>query len=237
MESIAAIPATPAKARSAALLSLDVQTPEALAGLRNAGYRTFKLKVGMADAAEEWRLLQATATSLRAGEKLRLDPNRSWNEDNWNYWKPRLRGITDCIEFLEEPFPEGLSVDQVLRRAEASPVPLALDESLAEGRLADWLERGWPGYWVIKPTLLGLSHVWVDALREHRSKVVLSSVFETGIGLSRLIRLAQEFPGIDHGLGTQDYFDDDLGVPQSGAELTALDPQQQEELWKRLPKG
>lgn len=225
----------PLKARTAGLLSLDPMSGESIERLRNDGYRTYKLKLGISESGNEWSSLQQVIISLEPGEKLRLDPNRSWDADTWGFWKPRLNGISEWIEFLEEPFKDATSPEIMLRRAEASPVTLALDESLNGGGVTEWLERGWPGYWIIKPTLLGDPSNWRKALFPFKSKVVLSSVFETGIGLSRLIQLARDFPDTDHGLGTQAFFGDDFGVPQQGAVLTALTIEQQEDLWKRLP--
>nr|WP_238710657.1 enolase C-terminal domain-like protein [Oceanipulchritudo coccoides] len=230
-------PAASPTARTAALLSLSESTPEAVANLREAGYRTFKLKVGLNKPDDEWDFLQKVVLSLKAGDKLRLDPNRSWDTGTWSFWKPRLNGISQSIEFIEEPFKEQLSSDDMLRQAESSPVPLALDESLAGAGLVDWLDKGWTGYWVIKPTILEDPEVWWKRLLDAKSRVVISSVFETGIGLSSLIHLAQAFPETDHGLRTQAFFDDDFGVPQQGPVLNALTIEEQEDLWKRLPES
>jgi O-succinylbenzoate synthase len=221
--------------RTAALLSLDAHSVTEIARLRSSGTRTFKVKVGMGSLEEEWKALQEIALSLEQGEKLRLDPNRSWKEDDWRFWKPRLNGLSQYIQFIEEPFVKGMSPRALLREANASPVALALDESLIEGRVTDWADQHWPGYWVVKPSLMGDPENWLPIVQEAPDRVVLSSTFETGIGLSALIRLAARFPGIDHGLGTQAYFDDGFGVPEKNSQLYPLDQEQQEAIWTRLP--
>lgn len=225
----------PPAVRSAALLSLGNDTGCRIRHLRESGFRTCKLKVGLNDLNAEWKSLQAVALSLQEGEKLRLDPNRSWKEDDWKFWKPRLNGLSEWIQFIEEPFVRGIDRSQMLREARNSPVPLALDESLAEGNPAEWTEIHWPGYWIVKPSLMGSPTSWMAALKPYAGKVVISSVFETGIGLSALAGIADCFPGLDHGLGTNAYFEDAFGASTTGSDLKALSVEQQEALWKNLP--
>jgi len=222
------------RARSAALLTLGPTSADELPGLRARGARTCKLKLGRADPSVQWEWLKAVAAALQDGERLRLDPNRSWTEAQWGFWRPRLHGLGAIVEFIEEPF---AAVEDTLHCAERSPVPLALDESLARGGLAalrDSVGRGWPGFWIIKPSLLGPADAWLELLTPLAGRVVVSSALETGIGMSALIALAARFPETDHGLGTQDFFADGFGARQDGFMLAPLPPAQQEAVWNSL---
>lgn len=226
---------TAEEARTAALLPLNGNTPEDIARLREAGFRCFKLKLGVVDPGKEWNFLKETATRLRENERLRLDPNRAWDSGDWQFWQPRLNGLSRSIEFIEEPFnPEAVSGNQLRTLADRSPLPFALDESLQARGIENWLQLGWPGYWVVKPSVMGNPENWINALGSHVDRVVLSSVFETGIGLSALVRLASRFPGNDHGLGTQAAFTDDMGTRQEGATLGTLTHAEEEALWNKL---
>ena len=225
---------------TAALLELDRETPGRLRQSRAQGFRTFKLKCGLHDADTELRLWRDLLPGLEKGDRLRLDPNRGWSKADWKAWKGSLAKTGEAVEFIEEPFsPNSLNPDQILAEAEVSPVPLALDESLSEpdGLLGspEFLSD-WPGYFVIKPFLLDFPGQHALGRREPLpQKLVLSSAFETGIGLSRLIRLAAEFaPELDHGLDTQKHFGDSFGLARGGPRLTALAPLEEEALWKRL---
>ncbi|MGC9450570.1 MAG: o-succinylbenzoate synthase [Oceanipulchritudo sp.] len=226
---------SPSPVRTAALLGLGPGTASEISSRRAEGHRTFKLKVGLADPESEWGFLQAVTGSLKAGEQLRLDPNRSWDPAAWEFWKPRLGEMDGWIEFVEEPFAGPEARERMIAEGAIAPVPLALDESLVAGSLEFWLKHAWPGYFVVKPSLTGNPANWLDPLGNRANRVVLSSAFETGIGISAVLRLAQAFPGTDHGLGTQSYFEDNWGVPRSGAVITALSTKQEEQLWNRLP--
>jgi O-succinylbenzoate synthase len=222
-------------AGSAALLSLNHDAPAAISQLQESGYRTFKLKTGIRDRSLEWDDLQAAASVLESGGRIRLDPNQSWDITTAAFWLPRLETIASRIEFIEEPLHQDLVTVKQLATVQAdTPILLALDESLSRHGLEEWIEAGWPGYWIIKPSLQGLPDGWLQQLSFARDKVVLSSVFESGIGMSALIAIAAGFPGKDHGLGTQAFFRDSFGVSQTGSTLKALDKQEQDILWNRL---
>lgn len=225
-------------AETAALLSLGEETPSRLSELRARGYQTFKLKLGTRQPSLEWATLQRLVTVLHQGEQLRLDPNRSWGNHEWAFWKPRLEEIAHWIEFLEDPFRPQENHLSLLRDFNHQPLPLALDESLhGEGMLGWWLERKWDGFWIIKPSLSGAVENWLPPLKEAKASVILSSAFETGIGLSAIIQLCQHFREIRHGLGTQSYFSEDFGLPQEGSRLNSLTHKQTTDLWNLLSES
>ena len=216
--------------RSAALLSLDSGTATQIQDLRPRGYRTFKLKTGLSCMEEDWHNLQRVTASLQEGEHLRLDPNQSWNKDAGGFWLQRLGSIAEWIEFIEEPFMEGLYPPaELVALAASSPVPLALDESLSRNGLDAWLQSGWPGFWVVKPSLMGDPGHWRQALEACRDRVIVSSVFETGIGLGRLSALAAGLNERDHGFGTGAFFGDAFGSDP--------DPGQEKRIWNHLPSA
>ena len=226
------------KVHTAALLSLDESTSGQLEHLRNSDYRTFKIKMGRGEKEAEWEYLQKVVSSLVPGERLRLDPNQSWDKSIAGYWIPLLSTIREWIEFIEDPFKEScLPAEELITISKETTLPFALDESLSRNGLEPWINRDWPGHWIIKPSLQGIAGQWLKQLTFAQEKIVVSSVFETGIGLSHLIRLAGTLGQGDHGLGTQAFFNDHLGLASSGGILTELDLKQQESLWNRLPSA
>lgn len=225
----------PPPVRTAALLTLDHNTGAIIPKLRDSGVRTFKLKLGTGSPDDEWTNLQSIVLNLKPGEQLRLDPNRTWKKEDWKFWKPRLNGLVNFIQFIEEPFVKGMSHDKLLRKAEKSPVPIALDESLLEHPIRNWMKEDWPGFLVVKPSLMGGPGDWIELAEAAPERVVISSTFETGIGMNTLVHLAARFPGIDHGLGTQAYFDDEFGTHEIDNQIHPLDKGNQERIWENLP--
>ena len=224
----------PVSTRTAALISINRFNEEQIDRLTDEGFGTFKVKLGLGTPEKEWKSLKSLVDCLRPDQVLRLDPNQSWTSPVWRFWKPRLEEVASAVEFLEEPFPVDTDTDYLRDQADSSPVELALDERLADGALFDWCKQGWNGYWIIKPSLLGNPERWLTPLSGYRKKVIISSTFETGIGVSALVRLTEKFPSRDHGLGTQSFFEDELRSPESGVHTTTLDASGQQEIWNRL---
>jgi O-succinylbenzoate synthase len=222
-------------ARTASLLSLDDATAESVRCLRDQGFTTHKIKVGIQDRLAEWHLLEPILLALPESERIRIDPNRSWSLEDWTFWSARLNDHLPCLEFVEEPFPHDTPAGVWLEIAHQTLIPLALDESLSGSGLAQWHGLRWPGYWIVKPSLMGPPDSWMELLAPARHKIILSSAFETAIGLTALLRIAARLPHQTvHGLGTQAWFNDDWGLPQDGPLLHPPDPTRLEALWNSI---
>jgi o-succinylbenzoate synthase len=157
--------------------------------LLEGGFRNFKWKVGVEDAADEWALLDDLLARLPSGAKLRLDANGAWDRRRAERWFDRC--AERPIEFVEQPIAPGVrgAEDLLLGLAGDYPTPIALDESLANtDHVIGWFNRGWPGLYVIKPAFLSESD---ETLRKlPRGKVVYSSALETAVGARAALRLA-----------------------------------------------
>ncbi|HWZ95212.1 MAG TPA: o-succinylbenzoate synthase [Opitutaceae bacterium] len=186
----------------AAFLPAGLPALKKIAPLAEAGFRTFKWKVGVGDAADELALLDDVCAALPAGAKLRLDANGAWQRLQAEHWLERC--AERPVEFIEQPIAADArcAEDLLCGLANDYPTPLALDESLAgEGEVERWLEAGWPGVFVVKPSLLGDAAGALTRLAAAKAKVVFSSALETAVGARAALRLAFQWPGEARALG------------------------------------
>jgi o-succinylbenzoate synthase len=167
-----------------------------------AGFRVFKWKVGVGAPDDEQAMLDDLIGALPDGSKLRLDANGAWNGRTASQW---LSFASDRpIEFVEQPVaPDSKGAEDCLAGLAADfPVPVALDESIVnEGDVDRWLGRGWPGFYVIKPSLMGDVRNSCGKLASAGAKVVFSSALETAIGAQAALRMAFAWPGSVAALG------------------------------------
>ncbi|MEW7976006.1 MAG: enolase C-terminal domain-like protein [Candidatus Sedimenticola endophacoides] len=112
---------------NAACGALGPEAMRRVAAAARAGYRTVKLKVGLAAPREEARLLEQIARD-HPGIGLRLDANGAWEPPQARAFCDALAGL--AVESLEEPLrkPEYARLEALQA---CCPFPLALDESLA----------------------------------------------------------------------------------------------------------
>lgn len=168
------------------------------------GFRCLKLKVGhlsVAAATATVRQAQAAADGKLA---LRVDANRGWSLDEALAF---AAGAADAgIEYVEEPVAR--AEDLAAFRA-AAGLRVAIDESLSLSPppAAD--------VWIIKPTLRGgvaATLALANAARAAGVMPVISSAFETGVGLCALFQLAAltHDAGTPAGLGTGAWFARDV---------------------------
>jgi O-succinylbenzoate synthase len=168
----------------------------------NAGFRVFKWKVGVAAADDEMAMLDDLVAGLPGASRIRLDANGAWNLRTAERWLGRCADRP--VEFVEQPVSHDSrgADDQLAGLSADYPVPIALDESIrGDGDVARWLDAGWPGYFVVKPALLGDVRGVLGRLAAARARVVFSSSLETGIGAQAALRAAFSWPGTTPALG------------------------------------
>jgi o-succinylbenzoate synthase len=186
----------------AALLPAGRPVLENVAAKAEVGFRTFKWKVGVGDVADELALLDDLIGKLPAGSKLRLDANGAWDRRKAERWLERCADRP--IEFLEQPIDAAARGAEDLLRglAEDYPTPIALDESVTGAREVErWLGAGWPGFFVIKPSLLGDVAGAFAKLKAAKARVVFSSGLETAVGAQAALRAAFNYGGETRALG------------------------------------
>jgi o-succinylbenzoate synthase len=221
----------------AALLPAGRGVLEAALPLVDAGFRVFKWKVGVGAAEDERAILDDLIGALPGGSKIRLDANGGWNRRTAEQWMDHAVGRP--VEFIEQPVaPDSRGAeDNLLGLAADYPVALALDESIAgDGDVDRWLDMGWKGYFVIKPSLLGDVRAVLGKLHRAAARVVFSSSLETGIGARESLGAAFSWKGDPAALGfgvwplfSDSRFDGPSAVPLLRIEdVERIDP---ESLW------
>jgi len=201
------------------------------------GYEVFKWKIGVESVEEELGVLRDLLPLLPEHGKLRLDANGGLTGDQFEQWLAALSSSQKQIEYLEQP----LSVGEELvmaAHASGSAIPIALDESLNGPNGAHWLKE-WTGPLVVKPALMGDVDSLIQLLLPITERVILSSVFETQVGLENALTLADRLPGLNRAIGfdTLAAFDDDLHVLKSSPIIHAVSRGEfsPETIWKQLP--
>jgi O-succinylbenzoate synthase len=202
----AILPGSEGKADSAlpvaALLPAGRAGVKAAADRAEAGFRTFKWKVGVEAWRDEMVLLDDLCAALPDGSKVRLDANGAWDRRVAERWLERCADRP--VEFLEQPVDwASPGADDLLAGLAADyPTPIALDESLVGlNDLERWLGNGWEGVFVIKPSLLSDPNGALTRLAAAKRSVVFSSSLETAVGARAALRHAFRWTGEPAALG------------------------------------
>ena len=200
-----------------ATLELGEPGPTTAAAVRLAveGFVCLKLKVGNEASGTLLDRIRAVRDAVGPSIALRLDANSSWSYDSAAERLDELAGFD--IEYVEQPLAAAdLGGHAALRRN--CVVPIALDESVAsEAAVASILAARAADVLVVKPARVGGPRA-VRAIATLAAAagvpVVLSTFFETGIGLDAAIRVAAALPCLGperaHGLATAGMLEHDL---------------------------
>ncbi|CAN5736442.1 MAG: o-succinylbenzoate synthase [Rubrobacteraceae bacterium] len=154
--------------------------------MRDAGYRSVKLKVGARTVAEDVALVRALGEELGDGISLRLDANLAWAYEE----AAEFSSAAARFEYVEEPLADPAQLPDLVREF---GVPVTLDESLVSMEPEELEEHRYALAFVLKPTLLGgISRTLRVAERALRLGVtpVISSAYESGVGTAALVALA-----------------------------------------------
>ena len=191
---------------TSALLMGTVDEILKLASLRlKEGFTSAKLKVSNMRLQEAEQVIW----NLKDKFRLRIDVNRAWEtEESLRFFSQFSQ---DAFDYVEEPFANPYDLNEFSH-------PLAVDESFPHDLSLKQLESLTPLKAVIyKPTLQGgltnFTQLYEWA-KEKKVEVVLSSSFESDIGIASIASLAHRYSLLlPVGIGTYHYLKEKLCAP------------------------
>lgn len=186
-----------------------------------AGFKTLKLKAGVErETVDLVARVRAIRAAVGPDVRLRLDVNGAWDLPTA---EERLEAVRRFgIEYVEQPLPadDGAGAAELRRRVE---VPIAADEAAASiVAVRRLLAEGAADVLVVKAARVGGPVAVAEiaaAAAAHGVPVVISTLFETGIGISAALAAASalssvpttRFPApLAHGLATFGLLEHDL---------------------------
>ena len=181
--------------------------------LRESGFKAVKIKVGRQSVKEDIERVKLARRILGDQITIRLDANRSWE---WNDALEFAHSVKEYrIEYCEEPLSNFQKMEELHEQTE---IPLALDETLWKNPDPETLPKKGISTLILKPGILGgwtKTKLWVDFAQMHKMKVVISSSFESGLGLNWLAFMSAKLikQQIPAGLDTAKWFQQDLIDP------------------------
>ena len=188
--------------------------------LRNGGFKAVKLKVGRSTIQQDIERVRLARKILGDEIPLRLDANRAWEWDDAVKFAKAVQDFN--IEYCEEPLLDSNKLEQLHLQ---TGMPLALDETLwyaptpKADATAKHVSLSGIRALILKPGILGgwnNTKMWIEHAQKYGIHCVLSSCFESGLGLNWIAFMANEllseqFPA---GLDTSKWFEQDLIEPR-----------------------
>ena len=188
--------------------------------LRNGGFKAVKLKVGRLNILQDIERVRLARKILGDEIALRLDANRAWEWDDAVKFAKAVQDFN--IEYCEEPLLDSNKLEQLHLQ---TGMPLALDETLwytptpKSDAPAKHVSLSGIRALILKPSILGgwnNTKMWIEHAQKNGIHCVLSSCFESGLGLNWIAFMANEllseqFPA---GLDTSKWFEQDLIEPR-----------------------
>ena len=165
-----------------------------------AGITTVKIKVGGGSLGDDADRVAAVRAALGPTGLIRLDANGAWDVDTAVLALDRLAGF--ALELVEQPVASLEDLARVRRRV---AVPIAADESvrsLDDARRLAALDAA--DAVVVKVQPLGGVRAALDVIDAAGVPAIVSSLYETSIGLAAGVALAAALPELPYacGLGT-----------------------------------
>jgi len=177
--------------------------------LIQSGFSAMKLKVGSDDIDHDVKKVQLVNKAINGKALLHLDANKAWELDQAIEFGQKIGCMS--VDYIEEPLKDH---HDIINFFEATTIPSALDESLVNFNLDDLNELEGVDVLVLKPSILGgIEKTWMIIQRAQvlALSTVISSAFESGVGLITLAELAgsyaRDYPA---GLDTLKWFKQDI---------------------------
>lgn len=202
-----------------------LEMPQLEAAARDAvaaGFGTIKMKVGPErDTAELVERVAAVRAAAGSGARLRLDANGAWDVATA---RERIAAVAQFdIEYVEQPVAPG-DPRHLAAVSDGSAVPIAADKSVCCVKAArELLDAEAADVLVVKLARVGGQQKAMLIAAPAAAKgvpVVISTLFETGVGISAALgaavavgvpdRVPPNLAGLAHGLATADLLESDL---------------------------
>ncbi|MCB2411474.1 o-succinylbenzoate synthase [Demequina sp. TTPB684] len=194
----------------------DISPEAAAAFVLEFGCRTAKVKVGGPRGADpdpaatlrsDVERVEAVASALGRGGKLRIDANASWTLAEAGAAIKAIEAAARAgglagLEYVEQPCATIGELAALRRRVD---VPIAADESIRlTGDVTAVLRAEAADILVLKPSPLGGARACLQIAEHAGLPVVISSAMESSVGLASALAAALALPdaGLAHGLGT-----------------------------------
>ena len=181
--------------------------------LRDDGYQAIKIKVGQYTVKEDLKRVKLARKILGDKIDLRLDANRLWE---WDEALEFAKSASEFgIQYCEEPLRDIRKIEKLY---EETKIPLALDETLWKNPSPETLPKKGIKAFILKPCILGgwdKTRFWIDYAEKKDIQVVLSSSFESSLGLNWIAFIAKSLikKQIPIGIDTAKWFKHDLIDP------------------------
>ena len=179
---------------------------ERVTGLLEKGYKAFKIKVGRLSPGVDAERVRTVRDLVGKDVEIRCDANQSWSIHQATEFAEATYGYR--IAYVEEPLriPEKMSLLWI-----DTQLPVALDESLIG--LPSLEGKSYASAVVLKPTILGgiiRTLELADEARRLGMRAVVSSAFESGVGMRGNIALAVATGGEPAGLDPYNLLEHDV---------------------------
>ena len=174
------------------------------------GYGTVKIKVGRNNFDDDLKLIRDIRKKFVDNIYIRLDANGNWKFEDAKIYLEQLSPFS--IQYVEQPCS---NTKEMIRLAEVSPIPIAVDESIHTIKDAfEIIDNSSVEFIVLKPMVLGgvfSSFRIIKEAEKKNKKAIISSSFESTIGKSVLVLLAAiTNHNFAHGLDTSGFFVKDI---------------------------
>jgi len=192
------------------LITNDPPVVETARRFSREGYRAVKIKVGRRPIDEDVVRTRDAFHELGHGVGLRLDANRAWSFDEAVRFAEM---VLDCDpEYVEEPLSDPSRLAELVK---LTGTRVALDESLVDMNPEELSGHTYVSAIILKPTLLGgveRAAMFARKAREMKIRVIVSSSFESSVGIAALVQFAAAYGANDTpvGLDTLSWFKQDL---------------------------
>ena len=158
-----------------------------------------KVKVARRPLAEDVALLTEIRQRVGPDTPIIADANRGWTFEEASRFAEAVEALN--LAYVEEPLKDPTRLADL-------GMPVALDESLLEGKMEEVCDAENMVCYVLKPTLLGGLETcldWAFQAEERGLSVTFSACYESGVGIWALANMAAAYPASNRFAGLDTY--------------------------------